>query len=180
MMYTCLFEANQKAQTCFDPLFFHYPQDDNTYVNVEHTFIAAGAIKVAPILDPLGNATTYSSYFPKGRWVNLADMEDIIDAGETGMTVQLTPRAKVNAYLRPGSLIPHQNNTVNKINNTVTLLQAPINLVINRVSKGPEASAFAVGTLLLDQGSERSEINNGQYEYYEIRHQANGLLFRLD
>ena len=106
-------------------------------------------------------------------------MEDIVDAGDSGKTVQLTPRAKVNAYLRPGSLIPHQNNTVNKINNTNTLLQAPINLVVNRNSKGAEASNFAVGTLLLDQGTNRSEIDNYQYEYYEIRHQASGLLFRL-
>ena len=51
MMYTCLFEASQQAQTCFDPLFFHYPNDPNTYDNVEDNFIAAGAVKVAPILD---------------------------------------------------------------------------------------------------------------------------------
>lgn len=43
-------EAEDEGNTCFDPLFFYYPLDDQTFQNIEDTFIFAGAIKVSPIL----------------------------------------------------------------------------------------------------------------------------------
>lgn len=63
-MYTCLFEASMFGDTCFDPLFFRYPDDDNCFENIEHSFMVAKDIKVSPILNP--NTTTYESYFPSG------------------------------------------------------------------------------------------------------------------
>lgn len=50
-MYTCLFEASQTGQTCFDPLLFHYPDDDEVYNNIENTFIVGDALKIAPVLE---------------------------------------------------------------------------------------------------------------------------------
>ena len=52
-MYTCLFEVSQNGGSCIDPLFYYYPDDDNTYTDVEHTFMVGGAIKVSPVLDAL-------------------------------------------------------------------------------------------------------------------------------
>lgn len=28
LLYTCLFEAHDHANTCYDPLLLHYPEDD--------------------------------------------------------------------------------------------------------------------------------------------------------
>lgn len=28
LMYTCMFEASKFGTTCFDPLFYHFPEDD--------------------------------------------------------------------------------------------------------------------------------------------------------
>ena len=36
-------------------------------------------VKVSPILQPLNGAKVYQSYFPTGKWVNLADWAEIID-----------------------------------------------------------------------------------------------------
>jgi hypothetical protein len=51
-MYTCLFEASDEGQTCFDPLLFHY-QDDDVFKTdkTEHSFIAYNALKVTPVLE---------------------------------------------------------------------------------------------------------------------------------
>lgn len=76
-MYTCLFEVSQWGGTCFDPLFYYYPDDDNLFDNIEESFMIGGALKVSPILAP--NVTVYDSYFPAGIWVSLRDFSNIID-----------------------------------------------------------------------------------------------------
>lgn len=48
LMQTCLKTAEETGNTCFDPLFFHYP--DASQDDIEHTFIAANSIKVSPVL----------------------------------------------------------------------------------------------------------------------------------
>ena len=30
-MYTCLYEVSAWGGSCFDPVFYHYPEDDNLY-----------------------------------------------------------------------------------------------------------------------------------------------------
>lgn len=34
-MYTCLFEAQNSGETCFDPLFFHFPTDEDAAKHTE-------------------------------------------------------------------------------------------------------------------------------------------------
>ena len=74
LMYTCLFEAYKYGGSCFDPLLYYFPTDDNVYEDIESTFIVGGALKVTPILKALGvNDTTMEAYFPAGTWVNIND-----------------------------------------------------------------------------------------------------------
>ena len=49
-------------------------------------------------------------------------------------------------------------------------LSKPITLVANR-----DANGVAGGSVFLDKGSSRAEMNNGQYEYYDINLQANSI-----
>jgi hypothetical protein len=47
-----MFETKWFGNTCFDPLFYYYPYDENTFGDrVEESFIFAGALKVSPILE---------------------------------------------------------------------------------------------------------------------------------
>lgn len=95
LMYTCIFEASRWGSTCFDPLFFHYPTDENTYHNIEESFIVANAIKVSPIIVPgVTEEEGYSTYFPKGKWVSLIDYS-VVDAGTEGKVVNLKPSTTV-------------------------------------------------------------------------------------
>jgi alpha-glucosidase (family GH31 glycosyl hydrolase) len=50
-MYTCLFESSKSGRTCFDPLLFHFPEDNEVYKNIEHTFLVGDALKVSPVLE---------------------------------------------------------------------------------------------------------------------------------
>jgi alpha-glucosidase (family GH31 glycosyl hydrolase) len=107
MMYTCLFEINQRGGTCFDPLFYHYPNDENVYQNYEQQFIVANSVLVSPVLEYLEDGvTTYKGYMPQGKWVNLANYSEILDAKAGGKVFDLTDKPVVNAYLKQGSLIP--------------------------------------------------------------------------
>lgn len=49
-IYTCLYEVSISGGTCFDPMFYYYPNDDTLFNNIESTFLVGGAIKVTPIL----------------------------------------------------------------------------------------------------------------------------------
>jgi alpha-glucosidase (family GH31 glycosyl hydrolase) len=84
MMYTCLYEVSRSGGSCFDPLFFHYPTDDNLLDNIEESFIVASALKVSPVLAPLGIEGNFTSYFPSDTFVDLANFANIIDTTTTG------------------------------------------------------------------------------------------------
>lgn len=143
MMYTCIFEATSWGGSCFDPLFYYYPNDDNLFENIEESFMFSGAVKVSPILNP-GVNDTFTSYFPNGTWVSLRNFSEIIHS--EGEHITLHAHDTVNVHLRPGSMIPFQNNSDHSLNSTAALLNnVPVALIANRDTNGQ-----AYGTLFLD------------------------------
>jgi alpha-glucosidase (family GH31 glycosyl hydrolase) len=169
-MYTCLFEVSQWGGSCIDPLFYYYPLDDNLFTNVEQTFMVGGALKVSPILEA-GVTDTFTSYFPAGVWVNMADFSEIIDTTLGGSNVTLQARNTVNAHLAPGAMVAIQNNTDQDFQSTNDLVyRAPISLVFNR-----DPTGYAAGTVLLDNGTSRAEISNWQYEYYNFQYSSKSI-----
>lgn len=104
-MYTCLYEAMMDGGSCFDPLFYYYPEDEKLFEEIESSFIVGGALKVSPILNP-GVVDTYKAYFPEGKWVSMIDYSIITGPVVADLKAEMT----VNVHLRPGSLIPFQDN----------------------------------------------------------------------
>lgn len=170
MMYTCLFEASISGETCFDPLFFHFPEMMDTDFDMEGNFIAGNAVKVSPVLQP--GVTQIDAFFPNGRWVSLTNFTDIVDSNsETGGTkVSLQVNNELNAtvakHLMPGKLIPFQDNSdhskmltgqlLNSVNNTMQI-------VANRDHAG-----HSDGKVFLDNGESLSELDDATYEFYEF------------
>jgi len=107
-VYECLFAASQEGRTCFDPLMFHYPDVENSYNDIEHTFIVADAVKVSPVLKHLEENETFHSFFPQGDWVDLDTHEVIKVKDEAGEDIKLTPTISVKKHLRPGYMVPVQ------------------------------------------------------------------------
>ena len=111
-MYTCMYEASDSGQSCFDPLLFHYPENDDVFNSstTENSFIVADALLVHPVLEP--GVETYPAYFPNdrnGTWVSMNDMSDMHTPSPTSMGEWKNLTASnesINVYLRPGSIIP--------------------------------------------------------------------------
>lgn len=101
-IYTCLYEASTEGGSCYEPLFYEFGQDPNTYKDVDAEFMVGGAIKVSPILTQDVNKT-FKAYFPSGNWVNIKDPKEICDGSGW---FDLKNRTTVNVHLRPGALIP--------------------------------------------------------------------------
>jgi hypothetical protein len=88
-------------------MFFHYPYDDELYKDYESSFMFANAIKVSPILESMPeDQKEYTTYFPKGKWVSLTNLTEIVDCSEGGQYVKLTVKELVQNHLREGKLIP--------------------------------------------------------------------------
>ena len=102
IFYTCLYEASTEGGSCYEPLFYEFGQDPNTYKDVDAEFMVGGAIKVSPILTQDVNKT-FKAYFPSGNWVNIKDPKEICDGSGW---FDLKNKTTVNVHLRPGALIP--------------------------------------------------------------------------
>lgn len=76
----------------------------------------------------------------------------------------------VNAWLRPGHMIPFQPNTGNFKTTADVLANAETHLLINR-----DAQGHSEGRLFIDQGISMSELNDRTYEYYEFHLSGNSL-----
>jgi len=111
--------AKRDGETCFDPLLFHFPEDDEVLdpTMTEHSFIFANALKITPVLEI--NATTVKSYFPAGSWVNMNDYSKIVvsnaSEGKMGNWVDLEAPADnttlINTHLMPGAIVIKQDNS---------------------------------------------------------------------
>jgi alpha-glucosidase (family GH31 glycosyl hydrolase) len=60
-------------------LFFKFPGEDETFKDVEHSFIFGDSLKISPVLEQISTPDfTVKTYFPKGRWVNMNNYTDIV------------------------------------------------------------------------------------------------------
>lgn len=81
-MYNCIFEVSSWGGSCFDPLFYYYPTDDQAFEHIDETYLVGGSLKVSPILEEgITQTKKFKSYFPPGRWVNLADFSQVVTGG---------------------------------------------------------------------------------------------------
>jgi len=85
LMYTCMFEVSDSGGTCMDPVHFRYPVSADKYKatlpDVTTQFIFAGSLLVSPIMNAT-TQSTFSAYFPKGNWVNMADWSVVIKGND--------------------------------------------------------------------------------------------------
>jgi alpha-glucosidase (family GH31 glycosyl hydrolase) len=181
-MYTKLFEVSMNGGTLIKPMFALYPTDPDAYFDLEQDFMVGDAIKVSPLL---ADAKTYTSYFPGETgeaWVNIFNFADIQQIGDAKLNQRntLTPGAHVNAYIRPGAIIAMQNNLEYTGSDGKTKMTAmsskelienlPVDLVIN-----PDQQEHATGSLLIDEGSSKTMLDNREYDYYQFALSAGSL-----
>ena len=180
-IYTCLFGASQEGGTCVDPLFYHYPGDKYTFdpLATENSFILGDALKVVPVVEAKSgsSAQMIRTYFPAGQWVDMRDYSSIKGSLTAGLWAEVAaPEAATDTiitYLREGYMVPFQPNPASSAFMTTTdmINKAELHLVAN-----PNPDGWAQGKLFLDKdGDSVSDIENGDYEYYQF-HLSSGSL----
>lgn len=105
--YTLMYEAHTTGAPYVRPLFFNFPQDEQTW-NINHLFMLGDSVLVSPVLDE--NTTSVHAYFPRGVWYDLFGVAPAIQAGEGSLWEDLTtPEDAINVHVRSGSIIPLQD-----------------------------------------------------------------------
>lgn len=179
-IYTCLFETNQEGGSCVDPLFFHFPDDIRTFdpSQTENSFILGNALKVTPVVEAKAGtgAQMVRTYFPKGQWVDMRDFSQIKGSLTAGLWAEVaapeTATETIITHLREGYMIPYQpqDPTTPFMTTKDVLARAELHLVAN-----PNPDGWAQGRLFMDGGEKLSELENGDYEYYQFHLSAGSL-----
>lgn len=107
-IYSQITKVHREGGSLVRPLFFDYPADNNTYDDVEHTYMLGNAIKASPVLK--AGVTEYESYFPKGKWADLNDLRVVLES--KGEKLKLTASdTYLNMHMKAGTIIPFQQKT---------------------------------------------------------------------
>jgi len=80
-----MFAANYTGGSVTYPMFFDSPDDNETFNNIEATYMLGDALKISPVL--MSNATsneTHSSYFPQGIWRDVFNYSNVVNMSEGG------------------------------------------------------------------------------------------------
>jgi alpha-glucosidase (family GH31 glycosyl hydrolase) len=99
-----MYKVYLKGGALVYPLFFDYPEDDNTFEDIEHTYMLGDAIKVSPVLEA-DVTDTFQAYFPKGIWADLNQQNLSIASNGEKITLDQS-YAYTNIHLKEGKIIP--------------------------------------------------------------------------
>ena len=159
-IYTHLHRQSATGLPMLNPLFFHYPEDENTFA-IEHQFFFGDDILVSPVTEE--NSTGVSIYLPNEVFYDFWTHEEIQG---TGSFINLTdiPFTSIPLHIRGGSIVPLRASSANT---TTELRKQDFVLIV-----ATNATNQAIGSLYLDEGDRivqdaTSEINftydNGKF-----------------
>ncbi|CAF3499233.1 unnamed protein product [Rotaria sp. Silwood1] len=152
--YTLHHEAAMVSKTIVQPLFFEFPNDENTY-NIDQQFLIGRAILVSPNLKTESN--TVHVYIPSDVWY---EFPSGVKVQTVGLFTDLdAPLSKINVHIRGGFIIPMQTPGANLIMGRGN----PFILLIAQSQWGN-----ASGNLFWDDGDSIDSIQTKLYNYLEF------------
>jgi len=139
-IYTAFHQAHLDGSPVLNPLFFKYPQDQNTF-GIDTQFFYGDSILVSPVTGE--NAVSVTIYLPKD---NFYDFLTYAPIQGTGSTVHLSnvPFTSIPVYIRGGAVIPLRQSSANT---TAQLRQLDFEIVV-----APGVDGSASGNLYIDDG----------------------------
>lgn len=138
--YTAFHRQTTTGLPSLNPLFYHYPEDVNTFA-IEHQFFFGDDILVSPVLGK--NSTSVSIYLPNETFHDFWTLEKVHG---TGSYINLTDVGfdTIPLHIRGGAILPLRAESAN----TTTELRKQ-NFIL---WVAPNATHQASGTLYLDDG----------------------------
>ncbi|KAF2126412.1 glycoside hydrolase family 31 protein [Dothidotthia symphoricarpi CBS 119687] len=154
-LYTSFHRQTETGLPVLNPLFFHYPEDANTFA-IEHQFFYGDDILVSPVLEE--NSTSVSIYLPNAVFYDYWTLQRIQG---NGSYVNLTNIGfdSIPLHIRGGAILPLRAESANT---TTELRKQDFVLWI-----APNATNQASGTLYLDDGDsiEQAATSNIVFTY---------------
>ena len=139
-IYTHLHRQSATGLPMLNPLFFHYPEDKNTFA-IEHQFFFGDDILVSPVTEE--NSTDVSIYLPNEVFYDFWTHEKVQG---TGSFINLTdiPFTSIPLHIRGGAIVPLRASSANT---TTELRKQDFVLIV-----ATNATNQATGSLYLDEG----------------------------
>jgi lysosomal alpha-glucosidase len=153
-LYTLFYLAETSGDTVARPLFFEFPNDENSYgPHSESQFMWGSGFMIIPVIEE--GKTKVEAYFPAGRWYPYSVHENIKPIESKGEIQTLdAPIAKVNTAIRGGTVVPILPPKV-----TTTLMRKENFTVLVALDSNDKA----MGQLYWDDGDSIDPIEKGEY-----------------
>lgn len=138
-IYTAFHQANVDGTPVLNPLWYKYPQDNNTFP-IDLQFFYGDSILVSPVTDE--NATTVTAYFPKDIFYDFLTLEPFEGQGQNEtLNVDFTD---IPVHIKGGAVLPLRQKGAMT---TKQLRKTDFELVV-----APSTDGKASGQLYADDG----------------------------
>ena len=133
----------------FKPLFFNFPNDKNTYDNIDSNAMIGDAFYLIPNFNIEDNIKDIEAYFPNANWNYFPSFVNFITFDkkkDSGSKINLKGYYDIiHLFMRGGFIIPYQDTFSVSIKNSRDLRNQPTQIIIN-----PDESYSAEGEVIFD------------------------------
>ena len=173
--YSNLFKVSLGEKgSFFKPLFFDYPLDSNTYIDMAESFMIGDAFLIYPIYK--NETDDVEVYLPKDDW-NIFPTGEIYKTKKdwTGGKIKLSGEFNnINIFMRGGQIFPFQNTFNKFIANSKALSKEKTELYIIPDSE----THIASGDIIFDN-DEYDTLTTKNYYYIHVDFYNNAMTFNV-
>ena len=167
-IYSYLFSVSLNEKVgFFNPVFFNYPNDIESYNNIDEKAMVGDAFILFPIFtDSFENK---NMKLPSGKWNYYPTgkvLKNINDTREVNLSGNLDI---IHLYMRGGIIVPWQNTFEKYIKNSYYLRKEPLNLIINL-----DEDNKANGVIFFDNDGINT-IESKEYIRVDLNYENNNL-----
>lgn len=152
-IYTGLYYQTTTGTPMINPLFYLYPEDENTFAIQEQWFYG-DALLISPVTTDYSETVTF--YLPDDVFYDYWTHERVQGEG-ANVTVSDVSWTDIPVHIRGGTIIPHRMNSANT---TAELRKEDFYIVV-----APGEDGKAKGRLYLDEGEKIDQPNTSEIEF---------------
>jgi alpha-glucosidase (family GH31 glycosyl hydrolase) len=163
--YTQVFFSSLKGGAYFQPLFFQFPEDAQTFNHIDEQIMLGPHILFSPAL--YEGEPDIKAYFPNCNWNELLSGLSFIDHEKnstSGKIMKLSGEyVKIHLHIKGGSIIPFQDVAKYNITRSHHLVNVTTEIIIN-----PDHENLANGNIVYDDGISLEAMSNKKYIQIDI------------
>ena len=159
----------------FKPVMFEFPDDKNSYDNIENTIMLGEAFLICPFFE--NEEKDKNFIFPNAHFNKYPNGKNIINYTEENLNnreIKLSGKKnEIHIFLRGGYIIPMQDTLNKYVENTFYLRHEKLNLIIN-----PDHKGFSKGTIFFDN-DDIDTIEKNKYIRVELEFRDKVLKIKI-